>query len=82
MSNDNVVQLFPDWLNDNYGYEVDIAVEHIRKGFYDDDDLRIAGITREEAEAFQRSRTIEDLAHRHPVEVLRAALALAEGRGT
>ena len=32
------------------------AADHVRKGFYDEDDLELLGITQDEAEAYQRKR--------------------------
>jgi hypothetical protein len=38
------------------GYQEPIAADHVRKGFYDDDDLQILGMTRDEAEHAYRER--------------------------
>jgi hypothetical protein len=55
---------------------LDIAVNAIRKGYYTDDDLRVAGITREQAEEYLRRDVIARLARSYDEATLRAALAL------
>jgi hypothetical protein len=65
-----------DYESDGYDYEFDIAVEHIRKGWYGDEDLRIAGITREQADEYLRRDIIARLARSYDEETLRAALKL------
>lgn len=64
---------------ENAAYQRGFAEEHVRKGFYGDEDLQLLGITREEAEAYQRERTISALAdrHRNDPAVLREALIRA-----
>jgi hypothetical protein len=38
------------------------AADHVRKGFYDEDDLELLGITQDEAEAYQRKRDADRVA--------------------
>jgi hypothetical protein len=54
------------------------AVDHIRKGYFDDGDLEILGITEDEANASIRNQHVQRLARTYTPEVLRKALALAE----
>jgi hypothetical protein len=55
-----------------------IAFEHVRKGTYDENDLQLLGITREEAQKAHRDRAVQQLASRYCNDpgVLREALAL------
>jgi hypothetical protein len=59
--------------------QVGFAADHVRKGFWDQNDLDLLGITEEEAQAVDRERRVEMLAQHSPDD-LRAALALAEGK--
>ncbi len=41
---------------EDHEIQAGFAFEHVRKGFYDDADLALLGITRAEAEEYQRER--------------------------
>jgi hypothetical protein len=62
-------------------FEVEVqrgfAAEHVRKGIWDDNDLKLLRMTEAEAREYQRQRRIEALAQHDPAD-LRAALQLRE----
>ena len=57
------------------------AINRVQRGIYDDRDLELAGVTREEAERHDRERRVARLADHDPEE-LAAALQLAKERAT
>jgi hypothetical protein len=47
---------------DRREYAEQIAADHVRKGLYDDDDLQLLGITRDEAERAYREKSVRQVA--------------------